>query len=69
MKGITIPMGFMRDYTIPSGDQESWDRTRSAVIPMTLVFAFEFLNGNIYQADGGPEEDGADADQEPHWSG
>ena len=57
MKVISTPLTFLRDYTIPFGDNENWDRTRAAIIPMTLMFAFKFLNGDIYNQDDDEDED------------
>jgi len=58
MKVISVPLIFLRDYTIPFGDNENWDRTRAAIIPMTLMFAFKFLSGEIYnQEDEDDQED------------
>jgi len=44
---ISIPLNFLRDYSCPSGDELEWSRTRAAIIPITLVGSFFFLNGNL----------------------
>ena len=35
------------DYSIPIGDEESWDKVRACVLPMTIVTSFFYLNGNL----------------------
>jgi len=47
MKIISIPLNLLRDYTTPIGDQEGWDRNRASVVPMTIVFAFLWLDGDM----------------------
>lgn len=47
MRLIEIPMTFLRDYSTPPGDHEGWNRVRAAVIPATIVLAFNYLWGNI----------------------
>lgn len=47
MKLISVPLTLIRDYTVPIGDEDAWDRQRASVIPMTLVFAFFWLNGSM----------------------
>lgn len=47
MRIIAFPLNLLRDYTVPIGEEDAWDRERAAVIPMTLVLAFFILNGNI----------------------
>ena len=44
---IEWPLGLIRDYTIPIADEESWDRTRAAILPLFVVISFLFLNGNL----------------------
>ena len=44
---VAIPLTFVRDYTIPIGEFEAWDRQRAAFIPITQVGAFFYLNGNL----------------------
>ena len=53
MKIISVPLTLIRDYTVPIGDEDAWDRQRASVVPMTLVFAFLWLNG--YMQDSGSE--------------
>lgn len=48
MKIISVPLTLIRDYTVPIGEEDQWDRMRASVIPMTLVISFLFLNGNIH---------------------
>ena len=47
MKLISVPIILVRDYTVPIGEEEAWDRNRASVLPMTIVFAFFWLNGNM----------------------
>jgi hypothetical protein len=44
---ITIPLTFIRDYTIPIGEMAAWERQRASFIPVTQVGAFFYLNGNL----------------------
>ena len=47
MKIIEFPLAVARDYTTPIGELEAWDRTRASIVPMLIVFAFLWLNGNM----------------------
>ena len=47
----SVPLYFIRDYTIPIGDELSWNRVRAAIAPVTFVFAFNYLNGNLNDYD------------------
>jgi solute carrier family 24 (sodium/potassium/calcium exchanger), member 6 len=49
MKLISVPMTLLRDYTTPMGEEDAWDRNRAATIPVTIVFAFLWLNGNMQE--------------------
>jgi hypothetical protein len=42
---IATPLAFIRDFTIPIGDGDAWNRKRASVVPCTFVFAFFWLNG------------------------
>lgn len=44
---ISVPLTFIRDYTTPIGELAAWNRTRAAVIPVTIVFSFLWLNGSM----------------------
>jgi len=44
---ITVPLNFLRDYSCPAGEEEEWSRTRAAIIPITIVASFFFLNGDL----------------------
>lgn len=46
-KIVEVPLNFIRDYTTPMADKFEWDRTRAAIIPLTLPWAFSFLRGMI----------------------
>jgi len=52
MNLISVPLTLIRDYTVPIGDEDAWDRQRASVVPMTLVFAFLWLNGYMKQEKG-----------------
>lgn len=52
MKLISVPLTVLRDYTVPIAEEEQWDRQRASVVPMTTVFAFLWLNGNMKQEEG-----------------
>ena len=51
MKLVSVPLNLLRDYTIPCGEEEGWDRNREAVVSMTIIFAFLWLNGNMQNDD------------------
>lgn len=57
-KVVTVPLTFIRDYTVPPGDQDQWNRNRASIFPITFVFAFFWLNG--YMQPGGDDSDSAD---------
>ena len=44
---ISVPLTFIRDYSTPIGELAAWNRTRAAVIPVTIVFSFLWLNGSM----------------------
>lgn len=44
---ISLPLNILRDYSVPCGEEAQWDKQKASVIPMTLVFSFFVLNGNI----------------------
>ena len=44
---VEIPLNFLRDYSTPMADKYEWDRNRAAIIPLTLPWAFSFLQGNL----------------------
>lgn len=56
MKLISVPLNILRDYTIPCGEEDGWDRNREAVVSMTIVFAFLWLNGSMQPEDGEDSE-------------
>jgi len=41
---ISIPLNFIRDYTIPIGEIAVWDRRRASIIPITQVAGFFYMN-------------------------
>lgn len=51
MKLVSVPLTVLRDYSVPIPEEEQWDRQRASVVPMTSVFAFLWLNGNMNQED------------------
>ncbi len=44
---ISVPLTFIRDYSIPMGEMEAWNRVRAAILPITIVISFYYLNGNL----------------------
>jgi len=42
---FAIPLGFLRDYTIPMAEEDAWDRTRAAITPITAPLVFMYLFG------------------------
>ena len=42
---FAIPLGFLRNYTIPMAEEDAWDRTRAAITPITAPLAFMYLFG------------------------
>jgi hypothetical protein len=42
---FAIPLGFLRNYTIPMAEEDAWDRTRAAITPITSPLAFMYLFG------------------------
>mmetsp|Transcript_4570 Transcript_4570/g.6926 ORF Transcript_4570/g.6926 Transcript_4570/m.6926 type:complete len:140 (+) Transcript_4570:1284-1703(+) len=44
---FTIPLNFLRDYSCPAGEVEEWNRNRAAILPLTIVGSFFFLNGSL----------------------
>ena len=52
---VAVPLNIMRDYTVPMGEVDSWDRNRAAIVTITMPAAFVILMGFI---DLHPEEEG-----------
>ena len=52
---VAIPLNFIRDYTIPTSDMETWNRNRNSIIPITLIPSFMFLF-EMYKDDPDAEE-------------
>jgi hypothetical protein len=48
---VEVPLNFLRDYTVPMADKYEWDRNRAAIIPLTLPWAFFFLQGWLTTGD------------------
>lgn len=44
---IDLPVNFMRDYTIPAGSMDNYDRTKMTIVPITISFAFCYLMGFV----------------------
>ena len=44
---IDLPVNFLRDYTIPAGSLDNYDRTKMTVVPITISFTFCYLMGFI----------------------
>ena len=49
MKIVSVPLTIIRDYTVPIGEEDQWDRQRASITPVTLIFAFIYLNGDMEQ--------------------
>lgn len=43
MQVVYVPLGFVRDVTIPMSEEESWSKARAMTVPITYCFAFMFL--------------------------
>ena len=63
-KLVEIPLNFLRDYTIPMADISEWDRTRAAMLPLTLPWAAFFLNGMFTINDDSVDSDPVDREAE-----
>jgi hypothetical protein len=48
---IDWPFNFLRNYTIPPGSLENWDRRRMAVCAVTFWFVFSIMFGIIDDVD------------------
>jgi hypothetical protein len=44
---ISVPLTFIRDYSVPMGEMEAWDRRRASIVPVTTVISFFYLAGNL----------------------
>lgn len=44
---IELPLNFLRDISTPMGEVEAWNRNRAAVLPVTLMISFFYLNGDL----------------------
>ena len=42
-----MPLNFVRDYTVPMAEKVEWDRTRAAILPFFIPWAFFFLQGSF----------------------
>lgn len=54
---IDIPLNFFRDYTVPMADVSEWNRLRAAIVPLTMPFAFFYLQGMLTTGDDSLEGD------------
>ena len=41
---ITIPLEFLRNYTIPMADFADWDRNRASILPLCIPTGFCLLH-------------------------
>ena len=48
LKGIDFPLNLLRDYTVPPPGEDDWDRTRASITPVTMTFAFFWLNAGLF---------------------
>lgn len=53
---VTIPLTFVRDYTCPMAESESWNKTRAALLPLTVPTGMAMLTGNLNLFTDDPEE-------------
>lgn len=44
---VAAPLNFLRDYTVPMGEAEAWDRNRACITLITMPLAFFTLMGMI----------------------
>ena len=44
---VTVPLNFIRDYSIPMSEDQTWNKTRAAIIPLTLPTAMAIITGNL----------------------
>ena len=44
---VAIPLNFIRDYTVPMGEADAWDRNRAAITLVTMPLAFFILMGML----------------------
>jgi hypothetical protein len=44
---VAAPLNFLRDYTVPMGELDAWDRTRASITLVTMPLAFFVLMGWI----------------------
>ena len=42
---IAVPLNIIRDYTVPMGEIDAWDRNRAAIVLITMPAAFFVLMG------------------------
>lgn len=54
MKIVSTPLTFLRDYTTPIPDDDSWDRQRAATVPCLYMLAAFYLN-NAMNTDEDPD--------------
>ena len=47
LKIVEVPLNFLRDYSVPMGEEDAWNRTRASILPATLVMSVLYLNGNL----------------------
>lgn len=48
---ITVPLSFLKDYTIPMADDEKWDKIRHSIVPLTFIFSFMWLGEMFNEAE------------------
>ena len=42
-KVVEIPLNFLRNYSVPMAEEGEWNRLRAAILPLTMPFAFVYL--------------------------
>ena len=46
-----IILNFLRDFTVPMAEYDSWNRNLGSLYPLTVPIAFFFLNGQLHGTD------------------
>ena len=63
LKIIEVPLNFLRDFTIPMSDINEWDRNRAAIVPITIPWAFCYMQGMLTTGDDSVDNEEGGAEQ------
>ena len=44
---VTVPLNFVRNYSIPMSEDESWNKNRAAILPLTLPTGMAIITGHL----------------------